>query len=555
MTFTGLGVGSSAAIGPAVWMPPPLPDPSEAPSTLTPAEELERANTALSEVAAELAERASRADVTGADVLLAQSLMARDPVILEGIQEATARGLTAARAVHEAFASIVSLLSSLGGSQGARAADFADVSRRVVARIEGVPVPGVPERDEPFVLIAHDLAPADTALLPEGRVLAFVTVEGSPTSHTAILARSKGVPCVVACDRVVEVAEGELVLVDAAAGVVARVGSDVDMETAEQLLARRAARREAVSGPGRLADGTSVPLYANIGSLEDAVRAREAGAEGVGLLRTEFLYMGASTAPTVEQQVAEYGDILAQFPDQVVTARTLDSGADKPLSFLNLGREENPALGVRGMRAGKTNLQVLDDQLDAIGRVTATSSAHVRVMAPMVADAEEAAWFVERARAHGASAAGVMVEVPACALAADAVMDVVDFVSIGTNDLTQYTMAADRQHGGVAQYQDPWHPSVLRLIAMVGEAGARAGKPVGVCGEAAAEPLLAVVLVGLGVTSLSMTPAALADVRGELARWDLAGARALASAVMTARGAKEARGIATARAPELRVAP
>jgi phosphotransferase system enzyme I (PtsI) len=221
--------------------------------------------------------------------------------------------------------------------------------------------------------------------------------------------------------------------------------------------------------------------------------------------------------------------------------RALDAGADKPLSFLNDAHEENPALGLRGLRALRASEQILKDQLQALVNAQAATEADLWVMAPMVADADESQWFVEYGRALGLKTVGVMAEVPSLAVVADQVAAVTDFVSIGTNDLTQYTLAADRMLGSVASYQDPWHPAVLRLVKMLGDAGAAAGKPVGVCGEAAADPKLAVVLVGLGCTTLSMTPAALADVRAELATVTLDEARAKAAAALAATTAAGAR--------------
>ncbi|MBP2339916.1 phosphoenolpyruvate-protein kinase (PTS system EI component) [Saccharothrix coeruleofusca] len=233
--------------------------------------------------------------------------------------------------------------------------------------------------------------------------------------------------------------------------------------------------------------------------------------------RTEFCFLSAADEPSVDEQRAAYAAVLAPFAGKPVVVRTLDAGADKPLPFLNPDPEPNPALGVRGLRVAFDRPDVLERQLQAIALAAADSGAEVSVMAPMVATAAEAAWFAERARAAGIARAGVMVEIPAAALAAREILEVVDFVSIGTNDLAQYTFAADRQVGAVAALNDPWQPALLRLIAQVGEAGTAAGKPVGVCGEAAADPLLACVLIGLGVTSLSMNHTALAGVGAKLA--------------------------------------
>ncbi len=237
----------------------------------------------------------------------------------------------------------------------------------------------------------------------------------------------------------------------------------------------------------------------------------------------------------------QYAELLAHFPGKKVVVRALDAGADKPLSFLNSAHEENPALGLRGLRALRASEQILRDQLTALAQADAETEAELWVMAPMVSDSEETEYFVSLGRELGLAIVGVMAEVPSLAVLADQVLQTADFVSIGTNDLTQYTLAADRMLGSVAHFQDPWHPAVLRLVKLIGDAGAATGKPVGICGEAAADPQLAVVLVGLGATTLSMTPAALADVRAELAKYTLDQARELAAKAITARTAADAR--------------
>ncbi len=271
-------------------------------------------------------------------------------------------------------------------------------------------------------------------------------------------------------------------------------------------------------------------------------RALDAGAEGVGLFRTEFLFLDQRLAPTVDQQREQYTALLDAFPEKKVVVRVLDAGADKPLEFLGDGTaEDNPALGMRGLRSLRANEPLLRDQLTALAEADAATNADLWVMAPMVATVEETRYFVELATALGLKTVGVMIEVPSAALLADRILREAAFASIGTNDLTQYTLAADRLLGSVAGYQDPWHPAVLKLIGEVGQAGSAAGKPVGICGEAAADPLLAVVLVGLGATTLSMSPAAIADVRLSLRRFTLDQAKRLAAVALAADGAAEAR--------------
>ncbi|UDM21424.1 phosphoenolpyruvate--protein phosphotransferase [Clavibacter michiganensis subsp. michiganensis] len=544
MRITGIGVGHGVATGPVMRMPDPLPEPGTEAFTGDADAEVARVADALSATADDLAARGARAGGDAKDVLDAQSLMARDPALLDSVGRLVGQGRSGERAVFEAFATFQELLTGMGGYMAERAADLADVAQRVIARLRGVPAPGIPTADAPFVLVARDLAPADTALLELDRVLALVTTDGGPTSHTAILARSRSIPAIVGATGAADLAEGDEVVVDAAAGLVIAHPSDAEREDAVR---RIRAREEALAAPitdGALADGTPVPLLANLGSPAEAARAVELGAEGVGLFRTEFLFLDAAEAPSVAAQTVQYAALLEAFPGRKVVVRALDAGADKPLAFLTDADEENPALGLRGLRALRANEQILRDQLTALAAADAATDADLWVMAPMVADAEETAYFVELGRELGLRTVGVMAEVPSLALLADQVVEVADFVSVGTNDLTQYTMAADRLLGSVASYQDPWHPAVLRLVRTLGDAGRASGTPVGICGEAAADPLLAVVLVGLGATSLSMTPAALADVRLELGRRTLDEARAAADAVLTARTAAEARAAA-----------
>ncbi|MFB2554696.1 phosphoenolpyruvate--protein phosphotransferase [Herbiconiux liangxiaofengii] len=547
-TLTGTGIGRGIAVGPVLRMPDPLPEPDETPSALTPDAEKERARASLAATAAIIRHRGERAGGSAKDVLEAQAFMAEDPTLIDDIGVRLDSGKTAERAVFEAFASFRDLLVSMGGYMGERATDLDDVSQRVVAHLRGVSAPGVPDPDYPFVLVARDLAPADTALLDLSKVLALVTSDGGPTSHTAILAREKSIVAVVGVADALSLADGTEIVVDASTGAVSVEPSAEERSAALAKAAELKAARNAATGPGALADGTPVPLLANLGSADGAADALEKGAEGVGLFRTEFLFLDSASAPTVEDQTAQYTRLLEAFAGKKVVVRALDAGADKPLSFLNDAPEENPALGLRGLRALRANEPILRDQLAALAAADAATDADVWVMAPMVSTVEETRYFTALAREAGLKTAGVMVEVPSSALLADRILTDADFASIGTNDLTQYTLAADRLLGSVASFQDPWHPAVLKLVGEVGKAGRITGKPVGICGEAAADPLLAVVLVGLGATTLSMSPSALADVRAELARFTLAEAQHFAELALSANSAVEARGAVTTAA-------
>jgi phosphotransferase system enzyme I (PtsI) len=544
----GTGIGRGIAVGTVLRMPDPLPEPADDTSALTPDAEKERARASLAATAAIIRLRGERAGGSAKEVLEAQAFMAEDPTLIDDVGVRIDSGKTAERAVYEAFAAFRDLLVSMGGYMGERATDLDDVSQRVVAHLRGVAAPGVPDPEHPFVLVARDLAPADTALLDLSKVLALVTSDGGPTSHTAILAREKSIVAVVGVAGALELADGIEIVVDAATGDVTVAPDDATRAAAESHAAELKAARSAATGPGALADGTPVPLLANLGSADGAADAVEKGAEGVGLFRTEFLFLDSATAPTVEDQKAQYVRLLQAFPGKKVVVRALDAGADKPLSFLNDAAEENPALGLRGLRALRANEPILRDQLRALAEADAETDADVWVMAPMVSTVEETRYFTALARQLGLKTVGVMVEVPSSALLADRILADADFASIGTNDLTQYTLAADRLLGSVASFQDPWHPAVLKLVGEVGKAGRATGKPVGICGEAAADPLLAVVLVGLGATTLSMSPSALADVRAELARFTLEEARRFAELALSANSAVEARAAVTSAA-------
>jgi len=551
MNLQGVGIGRGLAIGPVLRMPDPLPEPADVASESTGDAEKVRVAGALAATAADIRLRGDRAGGAAKDVLEAQAFMAEDPTLRDDVDSRITQGKTAERAVFEAFAAFRDLLTSMGGYMGERATDLNDVSQRVVAHLQGVAAPGVPTPDYPFVLIARDLAPADTALLDLDKVLALVTSDGGPTSHTAILAREKAIVAVVGATDALKLTDGDTVVVDATTGLVTVSPSPEQIAEAEATMAARAAAAVVPVGPGALADGTKVPLLANLGSVDGADGALDKGAEGVGLFRTEFMFLDSDRAPTVAEQQEKYTQLLASFAGKKVVVRALDAGADKPLSFLNDEPEENPALGLRGLRALRANEPILRDQLTALANADAATDADLWVMAPMVSTVEETRYFTTLAHELGLKTAGVMVEVPAAALLADRILADADFASIGTNDLTQYTLAADRLLGSVASFQDPWHPAVLRLVGEVGRAGAALGKPVGICGEAAADPSLAVVLVGLGATTLSMSPAALADVRAELARFTLDQAKEFAEIALSANSAVEARIAVSAAATSL----
>ncbi|MCO1337355.1 phosphoenolpyruvate--protein phosphotransferase [Kocuria polaris] len=556
-TFTGVGVSAGRVIGAVKRMPDPVAPPADgAPIAdgVSIEEESERLKQATQAVAATLKERASKATGDAAAVLKATALMASDRSLLKSATKLVASGTSAESALWEAADAVATQLAALGGYMAERATDVLDVRSRIVAELRGVPAPGIPDADEPFVLWAVDLAPADTATLDPAKVLALVTSDGGPQSHTAIIARSLGLPAIVAATETTALVDGDVVFVDGINGEVVRNPGEAEA----QLAAAYASRAElpAFDGDGRLADGHLVPLLSNVGSGEDAVAAAAAGAQGVGLLRTEFCFLGRDKEPGHDEQVAAYKAVFDAFGGRKVVVRTLDAGADKPLPFLTDDSEPNPALGVRGYRCDIATPGVLARQLAAIAEAAESSEADVWTMAPMISTPAEAARFAAMCADAGLKTPGVMVEVPSAAVLARQLTAEVDFASIGTNDLTQYTMAADRQLGALAELNDPWQPAVLHLIKATADGGAAAGgdgspKPVGVCGEAAADPALAVVLVGLGVATLSMNRRALPAVAAILKTVSMDDARRIATLALEAGSAAEAKAHVRAELPDL----
>ncbi|MWA09716.1 phosphoenolpyruvate--protein phosphotransferase [Streptomyces sp. BA2] len=548
-TLRGVGVSHGVAIGEVRHMGTAVLEP---PAKQIPAEEAEReqgrARQAVEAVAADLNARGHLAGGEAQHVLEAQAMIAQDPELMADVDRRVTVGSSAERAIYDAFSHYRELLAGAGEYMAGRVADLDDVRNRIVARLLGVPMPGVPDSDEPYVLIARDLAPADTALLDPALVLGFVTEEGGPTSHSAILARALGVPAIVALPGAGELAEGTVVAVDGSTG---EIFVEPSAEKRSQLEASAAARKAALAastGPGATSDGHKVPLLANVGGPADVPAAVEAGAEGVGLFRTEFLFLDDSTkAPSEEKQVEAYRKVLEAFPEGRVVVRVLDAGADKPLDFLTPGDEPNPALGVRGLRSLLEHPDVLRTQLTALAKAVEGLPVYLEVMAPMVADRIDAKAFADACREAGLQAKfGAMVEIPSAALRARSILQEVEFLSLGTNDLAQYAFAADRQVGAVSRLQDPWQPALLDLVSLSAEAARAEGKSCGVCGEAASDPLLACVLTGLGVTSLSMGAASIPYVRATLGKYTLAQCERAAAAARAADSAEEARKAAQA---------
>ena len=557
-TYKGVGVYAGRVIGPVLQMPEPIQEP-KAGLRLdgeSPEEAGQRIQDASVRVKEDLLARAENAGRDGKAVLKSTSQMATDRALIKSaVKLVETQQMAPERAIWEAATSFADQMAALGGYMAERVTDIHDVRARIVAELTGQQAPGIPFSEEPFVLAAVDLAPADTATLDPKNVIALITSDGGPQAHTAILARGLGLPAIVAAKGVTDIPDGTEVYVDSNAGIVNTEPTDEDREAAEKYANRKPIAD--FDGKGVLADGTRVPLYANVGDGKSAEKAASLNAEGVGLLRTEFGFLGHDAEPSIEAQAATYKSVFDAFPGKHIVVRTLDAGADKPLPFLNVNPEENPALGVRGFRTDWTVPGVLTRQLEAIKQASEDSDADIWVMAPMISTTSEARNFAKMLKEVGLPVHGVMVETPAAAVNAEAILGEVDFVSIGTNDLTQYTMAADRLLGDLAHLNNPWQPAVLKMIKLTVKGAKRASvnagkkKYVSVCGEAAADPALAVVLVGLGVDTLSMNAGAIPAVAAVLKSVTLEQARHIANKALEQISSAEAKAAARAELPIL----
>ncbi|AZA11596.1 phosphoenolpyruvate--protein phosphotransferase [Corynebacterium gerontici] len=544
----GTAVVSGVRYAKAVWISP-RPELPQAGAVIEEsqreAEQL-RFTSAADAVAQRLKERSEKAEGAASEVLKATAGMVNDRGWRKAVQKGIKGGHPADYAVVAATTKFVTMFEAAGGVMAERTTDLRDIRDRVIAELRGEQEPGLPEVDEQVVLFADDLSPADTAALNTEYFVGLVTELGGPTSHTAIIARQLNVPCIVAVgEKVHKITAGEPVMVDGALGTVT-LGADPDTARAAEQESKMLAERIAQwRGPAQTKDGHKVQLLANVQDGKAArIAATQSQAEGIGLFRTELCFLTATEEPSVSEQAEVYKKVLEQFPTSKVVVRSLDAGSDKPVPFASMADEMNPALGVRGLRVARANEALLTRQLDAVAQAAEElgrgDDAPTWVMAPMVATAREAKWFAGLCAERGLTA-GAMIEVPAASLMADKLMPHLDFVSIGTNDLTQYTMAADRMSPQLAYLTDPWQPAVLRLIEHTCKEGKKYNTAVGVCGEAAADPLLACVLTGLGVNSLSAASTAIAGVGAQLASVDLDTCKRAAAAALDAEGATEAR--------------
>ena len=515
------------------------------------AEERERLGHALDAASASLIET----DIVAAELAEAHRTLLSDPELLADADRQIADGRSAAYAWRSACEAARERIRATGNSLLIeRAADLADLERRVIAILVGDAAPVAPDIPPESILIAPDLLPSQVLALDKSRLVGICTAEGGPTSHVAILAASAGIPMIVGAGTgVLDIADATTAILDADR---ARIESDPTPERlaeAQKTLAQRRARRAAEAHDARelcfTADGIRVEVFANLASIVDAHAAVAAGAEGCGLLRTEFLFLDRDTPPGQDEQQRIYRDIAAVLGNRPLIVRTLDIGADKNVPYVALGREDNPALGLRGVRLSFARPDLLVTQLNAI--LAGVPPEQCRVMLPMVTEVDELRQ-VRRLLDAAAQAAGrtdriplgVMIETPASAVLADSIAVDADFLSVGTNDLTQYVLAADRGNAAVSARADALHPAVLRLIRQAAEGAHRHYRWIGVCGGIASDPIAAAVLIGLGVTELSVAPAAVPAIKAAVRNLRTEDCRKLAERACAAASAHEVRSMA-----------
>jgi phosphotransferase system enzyme I (PtsI) len=521
--LTGTGASEGIAVGPAFVPATGRPEPERTSiDEGQVAAELQRFEDAVEAVVAQISEAADGLRSSGnedeAGIFEFHAEMAEDPELASAVEERVKNLQSPEAAVLAAGEEYAAGFEAMDEYMAARADDVRDVAGRIAGEIMGLTSAALDALETPSVVIAQSLAPSDTVRIPKGMALAFVTAEGSRTSHVSIMARSMGIPAVVGVGPALESALGaKTVAVDGTEGSVI---PDPDGDTiaefqraSEALAEEREALERFRHVEARTSEGRRIEVAANLGSASEAEDALEWGAEGVGLFRTEFLFMQRDELPSEDEQYEAYGAVARAFGDKPVIIRTLDVGGDKDLPGVDQGHEDNPFLGWRGIRMSLDTPDLFKPQLRAILR--AAAHGNLKIMFPMVADVEELraakqllqesqAELVEQGAEIGAIETGVMIETPAAAVCAADLAAGSAFFSIGTNDLVQYTLAADRGNDRLRRLQRPDHPAVLSLIRQTCEAAEAAGIPVGVCGEAAGDPNMIPNLLRLGVSELSM---------------------------------------------------
>lgn len=547
--LTGIPAAPGLAKGPALkWSQRPLHIPEFSPANLQSekarlAEARQNAVRQLRTLVEQVTKQIGEAE---ASLFEAQAMILEDLVLIKKADDAMDAGMNAEQAWYNACEYFAVQLESLPDETlRARSADVRDIGRRVIEILSGAT--SAPELGNFVILIARDLAPSQTIVLDPMKVLAFCTAEGGPTSHTAILAKALGIPAVVGLgEQVLDIPDRALLLVDGTSGrITSDPAPDVIADFDRRILIERKQRAQDAQRafePAITRDGHRVEIVANVGSVEDARIALKHGAEGIGLLRTEFLFLNRSKSPDEETQFAAYRTIMEMMEDRPVVARTLDVGGDKEVPYLDFGREANPFLGYRAIRISLDHPREFKVQLRALLR--AGAGHDLRIMFPMIATLDEvrnARNLVEEAQAEvrsqgmekaGKVQVGIMIEIPSVALMADQFAHEVDFFSIGTNDLTQYTFAAERGNKRVSRLNDPCHPAVLKEIQFAVTAAHRARIRAGVCGEMAGDLQAIPILLGLGVDEFSLAPMQIPSAKQAVRNWALGDAQQLARYVL-----------------------
>ena len=556
MLFQGIAAAPGLAIAPCLKIHPvPTSEGLQFISREQVPAELARFTAAVAQASAQLesiaAAAKSRGDQLRADIVEAQSMMLIDPVLAEAVAEKISDQLNSApHAVQQAIEEQAAILAALDDAYlRERAGDVRDIGGRLLACLSGVSGPDLAALTTAVVLVAAEITPSLLSTADPQKVKAIVAETGGKTSHAAILAKNMAIPAVLGCQGILAaVADAELLLVDGAKGLVETGMTDECLTVAQQEITRRSAALGELSSliglPTRTLDGFPIELAANIMDPKGAAQAVKVGADGIGLYRTEFLFMDRSSAPKEEEQFDAYRQVLETMAGKPVIIRTLDIGGDKEIPYLKVPSEANPFLGYRAIRICLQQPDLFMTQLRAILRASAFGKA--RIMYPMIASLEEVqaankllqqtkqSLLQEGIAFDDAVPVGIMVEIPSAAVMADQLIDVVDFFSIGSNDLTQYTLAVDRLNEKVSELYNPFQPGVLRLIRLVAEAAGRTGgaKFAGICGELAADPRATLLLLGLGVTELSVNPAALLPIKKIITSVSLRYAQEAAAAVM-----------------------
>ncbi|HEY9644541.1 MAG TPA: phosphoenolpyruvate--protein phosphotransferase [Coleofasciculaceae cyanobacterium] len=493
-----------------------------------------------------------QADAGKAAIFAAHLELLEDPELFDAATQSIDQGKSAAFAWKQSYTAQATMLSQLQNELlAARANDLRDVGGRVLRILTGAAIEPV-NYPPNAILVAEDLTPSDTATMDRGKVLGFCTVGGGATSHVSILARSMDIPAIAGAEaRIMELADGTPAILDGSKGRLRLNPLPEEMEQVQQRQSRMKLRRQqelaAAEQPAVTTDGYRMEIVANIGGQADAEKAMTLGTEGVGLLRSEFIFLDRADAPSEVEQTEIYSSIAKVLGDRPLIIRTLDVGGDKPLSYLPMPAEENPFLGERGIRIGLGRPELLRTQLRAI--LKSSQFGNVKVMFPMIATLEEfrlaKAMLEEERQQLGIApiAVGIMVEIPATAVIADQFAKEVDFFSVGTNDLTQYTLAMDRGHPKLAPFCDGLNPAVLKLIGMAAAAANRHGKWTGVCGGIASDPQAIPLLIGLGVKELSVSVPTLPSVKAQVRQLSVAQCQELAEKAIACDTAAEVRSL------------